>query len=284
MANTKGTTSWSSKWLSSLLQQTLKAALVAEKVCRVDRGNNYTIWNPYGNAPTTTVQALTGTYSISNWTSTNDTLTVTDEFILAEHIFDFERVMQHVDITKSRQMEMMASVVTAIDKFVLNNLCEDGTGTYSTPAGGFSQANIPIIISNLISKTQGYANDYKGLYLVLEAQDTPGFMQAGAGQGFAFADAWLNNGFMGQYMGVDIYVKPNSTFTDETMGTVTWTNSGHRVFGVKGVATYASPRDVQTEIKSVTLKTGKELVMYGYIGFKQWNSTAALTVDVTVTA
>jgi hypothetical protein len=120
--------------------------------------------------------------------------------------------------------------------------------------------------------------------LVLEAQDTPGFMQAGAGQGFAFADAWLNNGFMGQYMGVDIYVKPNSTFTDETMGTVTWTNSGHRVFGVKGVATYASPRDVQTEIKSVTLKTGKELVMYGYIGFKQWNSTAALTVDVTVTA
>ena len=284
MANTKGTQSWRGKWFQANLQETLKAALVAEKVCAVDRSDSFYIWNPYGNAPTTTVQALKGTYGMTDYTSVNDSLTVTDEFIYAEHMYDWEKVMQHGDITKSRLDEMIASVATSIDKFVLNNLCEDGTGTYTTPAGGFSQANVPVIISNLISKTMGYADNYKGLYIVIEASDVPGFIQAGASQGFSFADSWLKNGFMSNYMGVDVYVKQDSTFTSETVGTITWTNSGHRVFGVKGVSTYAAPRGIQYEEKSVSAKTGKEVVVYGYIGYKAWYHKTALTVDITVTA
>jgi len=51
---------------------------------------------------------------------------------------------------------------------------------------------------------------------------------------------------------------------------------------VKGVATYASPRGIRIEEKDVTLKTGKEIVVYGYCGFKLWTQKASLIVEITL--
>jgi len=281
--NTNADTSYRAKWFAANLQQTLKAALVAEKICAVDNTDVKYIWNPYGNAPTTVIQAIVGSYVPATYASTLDTLTVADEFIVSEHIHDFESVMQNGDIYASRLEELTASVKTAIDAYVINGLCEEGTGTYSTPTGGFTTAaNVSVIMSNLLSKVAGYADTYKGLYLVIEATDVPGFIQAGASQGFSFADAWLNNGWMTSYMGVDIYVVPSGTFTDTAKGSRTDTNSGHRVFGVKGIATYASPRGVRYEEKSIGAETGKEVVVWGYCGFRAWIAKRALTVDITL--
>jgi len=265
----------------------LRNALVAEKVCAVDRTDAKTIQNPYGSQPTAVVQAIAGTYTPASFTTTDDTLTVADEVIVAEHIFDFEDTLSNFDLFASRTDEQMYSVAYAIDKWVINTLCEDGTGTYTTPTGGFTTAsNINIIMSNLISKVAGYADAYKGLFLVIENTDVPGFVQAGATNGFSFADAALNNGLMDNYMGVDIHVVRSGTFADETTsttsGTKTWTNAGHRVFGVKGVTTYAAPRGVKFEEKYVTGKTGMEVVTYGYIGFKAWATKASLIVDITL--
>jgi hypothetical protein len=54
------------------------------------------------------------------------------------------------------------------------------------------------------------------------------------------------------------------------------------MFGVKNVATYAAPRGVRVEEKMVTGKTGKEVVVYGYIGAKVWTPKASLIVDITL--
>ena len=54
------------------------------------------------------------------------------------------------------------------------------------------------------------------------------------------------------------------------------------MFGVKNVATYAAPRGIQFEEKSVTGKTGKEIVAFGYIGAKVWTPKASLIVDITL--
>lgn len=271
------------KYKQSTLAKLLRKALVAEAICEVDRSDAKTIDSPYGSQPTTVVQALAGTYTPAAFTTTDDTLTVADEFIVSEHIFNFEEVLTRFDLFSSRMDEMNNSVKTQIDSFVLNSLCEDGTGAYTTPAGGFTTAaNINEILSNLISKVSGYADVYKGLFLVIENTDIPGFIQAQATNGYSFADAALKNGFMDSYMGVDIYVVRTGTFVDDTVGTKTWTNDGHRVFGVKDVATYAAPRGVQMEEKGVSGKTGKELVTYGYIGFKLWTPKAALVIDVTL--
>lgn len=250
----------------------------------VDRSDTNYIHNPYTSQPTAAIQAKAGTYSVSAWTITDDSLTVTDEVIYGEHVFDFERVTSNFDLISERFDEMAYAIATGIDKFALNVLCEDGTGTYTTPAGGFTTAsNINVIMSNLISKVAGYADMYKGLFLVIENTDVPGFIQAQATNGFSFADAALRNGFMTNYMGVEIYVVRTGTFVSATLGSRSdLTNSGHRVFGVKNVTTYASPRGIQYDEKGVSGKTGKEVAVVGLVGAKVWTQKAALIVDITL--
>lgn len=285
--NTISTRAYRDKYRLATLDSALRNAMVAEKITSVDRSAVKTIQNPYGNQPTATVQALAGTYSVSAFTLTDEELAVNDEIIYAEHIFDFEDTLSRFDLFASRTDEISYAVAIATDKWVLNNLLEDGTGTYTTPVGGFTVAsNINTIMSNLISKVAGFADMFNGLYLVIENTDVPGFIQAQATNGFSYADAALRNGFMTSYMGVDIYVVRSGTFVDATTtsvsGTKTWTNSGHRVFGVKNVTTFASPRSIKFEEKMVTQKTGMELVVYGYAGFKAWSQKAALTIDITL--
>lgn len=284
MANTISTKTYRDKYRQATLDKLLRRALVAEAICEVDRTDAKTIQNPYGSTPTATVQAIAGTYTVAEYTTTDDTLTVADEVIVAEHVFDFESVLTKFDVFASRVEQQTFEVANKIDRFVLNNLCEDATGSYSTPAGGFSASNINVIMSNLLSKVAGYADSYNGLFLVIEDTEVPGFVQAQATNGFSFADMALKNGWMSSYMGVDIYVTRSGTFADETLGTKTYTNAGHRVFGVKRVATYASPRGVRFEEKQVSQKTGMEVVTFGYIGFKLWATKAALVVDITVSA
>ena len=286
--NTISTKTYRDKYRLSVLDKLLRKALIAEKICEVDHSDAKTIQNPYGSQPTTVVQAIAGTYTVAAYTTYNDELSVDDEFIVAEHIYDFENTLSSFDLFANRTDEQMFSVASAIDTWVLNTLLEAAdTTTYTTPAGGFTTAaNIPVIMSNLISKVAGYADVYKGLYLVVENTDIVGLIQSQATQGFSMADAALNNGFMNSYMGVDIYVIRTGTFQDASPGTVagtkTWTNSGHRLFGVKGMSTYAAPRNVQFDELMVTTKTGKEVRTYGYVGFKAWATKLALTVDITL--
>lgn len=270
------------KYLMSQYDIVLRNMQVAEKICSVDRSDAKRIQNPYGNQPTATIQAVAGTYSVSAWTVTDDALTVTDEVIYSEHVFAHEDFFAKFDIAASRLDNLMYSVSYGVDKFVLNNLCEDGTGTYTTPTGGFTTAaNINTIMANLISKVAGYENTY-GTFLVIENTDLVGFAVAGATNGFSMADSTLKNGFMNNWMGTDIYVVRSGTFVDATIGTTTVTNAGHRVFGVNKVATYASPRGMQYEEKSVSGKTGKEIVVFCLVGFKLWAQKASLIVDITL--
>lgn len=281
--NTQSTYGDRDKYFQSQYDIVLRNALTTEKIVSVDRSDLKRIQNPYGSAVTATIQAVAGTYSVSSWTVTDDALTVTDEVIYAEHIFAHEEYFAAMDISSSRIDNMMYGVASGIDKFVLNNLCEDATGAYTTPAGGFvTAANINKIMANLTSKVAGFQDAYNGLYLVIENTDLVGFAEAGATNGFSMADSVLKNGFMGSWMGVDIYVVRTGTFVSATLGTTTVTNSGHRVFGVKNVATYASPRGMQFNEKEVTGKTGTEIVVFGLVGFKLWAQKAPLTVDITL--
>ena len=281
--NTQSTYGDRDAYLKSQYEIVLRNALVCEKICDVNREDVKRIQNPYGNQPTATIQAVAGTYSVTAWTITDDALTVTDEVIYAEHVFAHEEFFSKFDVAQSRIDNMMYAVAFGIDKFVLNNLCEDGTGTYTTPAGGFTtSANVLEIMANLNSKVGRFADMYKGTFLVIENTDMVGFQLVGATTGFSWADATLKNGFMRELLGVDIYVVRAGTFVSATLGSTSVTNSGHRVFGVKGVSTYASPRGIQYDEKPVTGKTGREIVVFGLVGFKLWAQKAGLIIDITL--
>ncbi len=281
--NSLSTKTLRDKYRAAQIMQALRNQVVAEQICMVDRGDSKTISSPYISSMTTVIQSAVGTYTPANITTTDDTLTVADEFIVAGQIKGFESILSNFDLFFAANQAMTNSVVTAIDKFVLNNLCEDGTGAYTTPAGGFTtSANVITIISAIISKTAGYADAMGGMYVVVENTDLTGIIPAIATSGFRYADDALMNGIYGQILGVDIYVVRSGTFSSETQGTKTWTNAGHRVGGVKKVSTYAFPRGLQFEEKGVTGVTGMEVVCYGLVGFKQWTPMADLTIDITL--
>lgn len=285
--NSLSTKTLRDKYRASQIQQALKNQVVAEKVCLVDRTDAKTISSPYITAMSTVVQAVVGTYTPANITTTDDVLTVADEFIVSGQIKGFEKILSNFDLFFAANTAMVNSAVQAIDKWVLNELCENGTGAYTTPAGGFTTpANVVTIIANIISKCAGYADALGGLYVIVENTDLTGVIPAMASSGFRYADDMLTNGRYGQIMGVEILVVRSGTFVDATTtsdsGTKTWSNSGHRVGGVKNVATYAFPRGLQFEEKGVTGVTGMEVVCYGLVGFKQWTPTAGLTIDITL--
>lgn len=281
--NTQSTYGELDLYFQSQYEHVLRNALVAEEICKVDRRDVKRIQNPYGNRPTATIQAVAGTYSVTAWTVTDDALTVTDEVIYSEHVFAHEEFFASMDIAEARVDEMMYAVAFGVDKFVLNNMCEDATESYSTPAGGFTtSANINEIMGNLVSKNAGYQEVKNGSFLVIENTDLVGFAIAGATNGFTMADSVLKNGFMNEWMGVEIYVVRAGTFVSATIGTTAVTNAGHRVFGVKGVATYASPRGMQFDEKKVTGKTGREYLIFCLVGFKLWAQRASLFVDITI--
>lgn len=281
--NTQSTYGERDKYFQSQYEIVLRNALVAEKVCMVDNGDEKRIQNPYGSQPTATIQAVAGTYSVTAWTVTDDALTVNNEVIYAEQVFAHEEYFAKFDIAQSRIDNMMYAVAYGIDKFVLNNLLEDGITFYTTPTGGFTNAaNINIIMGTLCGLVAGYQGVSGSPFLVIENTDLVGFAIAGATNGFTMADLTIKNGFMNSWMGVDIYIVRSGTFVDATLGTTTVTNNGHRLFGISKIATYASPRGMQFEEKAVSGKTGREVVTFGLVGFKLWSQRATLVVDITL--
>ncbi|MCK9319530.1 hypothetical protein, partial [Methanoculleus sp.] len=83
MENTIADRVYRDKYRQSALEKILRNALVAEAVCEVDRSDNLRILNPYGSQPTAEVQTISGQYVVDDYTTTDDTLTVVEEVIVA---------------------------------------------------------------------------------------------------------------------------------------------------------------------------------------------------------
>lgn len=291
MAATIGTSTlsevWRLKYMKNTLETNLRKAMVAKDIFVEDTSGSYYLANPYGSQPTASVATMAGTYALTAYTTTDDTLTVTDQVTYGEHIYQFEELLARVDLWMSRVDELSYAVAQRADNWILNEVLSNSTGAYTTPVGGFTTAgNLITILGNLLSKVAGYSQLYKGTFLVIENTDLPGIIPAMATNGFSMSDTVLKNGFVTNYMGIDFYVVRTGTFTNETTTTVsgskTWTNSGRRMFGVKNVATYAMPGGVTVDEKKVTLKTGRELSCWANIGAKLWTPFVSLVVNITI--
>lgn len=290
MANTFGTQNSVSfalrhKYFQSSLQQQLRNSLVSTAIFKTDTSNQKTIENPYiSTGGTASVAAITGDYTVSAMATTEDSLQVTDSVIVPTHVYDFEQKTANFDLMADFLDDLAYQVRYNVDKWVLNRMLDIATGTYTTEAGGFTTpSNIPKIMGDLQGKVAGYAGGIgANPFLVIESTDLTGFYQLQVASGFNYADTALRNGFIANYGGVDIYVVRAGTFVTATFGTQTLTNSGHRLFGLKNLGVIAMPGGFQYEEKSATLKTGKEVVAYGYVGAKIWAPHLTLFVDITL--
>ena len=289
MANTLSTYSLRHKYFSSNLHQALRNALVAEKICKVDRTDLKTIENPYITATTAAIQAVAGTYTTSAMTVTDDALSANDEVIDATHVYRFESLTANFNLISDFLDELIYRVSEKVDTFVLNKILDIATGTYTTPAGGFSTAtNVLTIISDLLGKVGGYQSGVASRpFLVVENTDMGGIVLAQASSGYTYADAALHNGLQTNIMGVDVFVIRTGTFQTATIGTLTATNSGKRLFGISNLAVFAWPRGVEYKEIDVpagsgTGRLGKEVVASAYIGATIWVPHRPLFVEITL--
>ncbi len=278
---------WRMKYMKSTLETALRKAMVARAIFNIDESGSYYIGNPYGNQPTASVATMAGSYAVSAYTTTDDTLTVTDQVTYGEHVYQFEELLSRPAIWASRVDELSYAVAVRADAYALNEVLANAGSSYTTPVGGFTTpANFVTIMGALLSKVAGYQVGYQGTFLVVENTDLAGIIPAMGSNGFSMADSALRNGFMSSYMGVDLYVVRTGTFADETTstasGTKSWTNLGHRMFGVKNVATFAMPGGISVDEKKVTLKTGRELSVWMNIGAKLWATKTTLIVDIEI--
>jgi len=112
-------TMWGRKYRLAKLDQLLRKSLVAEKICLVDRTQGKYINSPYGSQPTAVVNtSLVGTYTPATFTITDDTLIVTDEVVVGEHVYGFESALNKFDFIENRRDEQDNAIRTAIDKWV----------------------------------------------------------------------------------------------------------------------------------------------------------------------
>jgi hypothetical protein len=287
MANTIGTSTlsevWRIKYAQKKLDLSLKTASVSEKCFKKDTSGAYYISNPYLTAQTATAATMAGTYTVTSATTTDDKLTVTDQVSRGVHLFEFEDTLSRADLFSSFVDDLAAETTLLVDQWVINYMANNAGETYETAAGGFTTpGNINKIIGDLLGKVAGYDPARKGFFLIIENTDVTGFIQAGMSNGFSFADAHLNNGWAGVYGGVDIYVVRTGVFSTSTIGTLSASNSGKRLFGVKDIHTYALPKGVQYQELKTTGKTGKEIGVWANVGAAVWTQKANLLVTITI--
>ena len=291
MFNTVGTGTysevWRGKYMTDTLQVALRKSMVSRAIFNYDESGSYYIHNPYRNQPVASVATMAGSYAVTAWTTTDDTLTVTEQVTYGEHVYEFEETLSRPAIWATSVDELSYAVAQRADAYVLNEVLANAGESYTTPAGGFTTAaNWTKILANLLSKVAGYSQAFSSFFLVVENTDLVGILDSQMATGFTFADSALRNGLIGNQANVEIYMVRTGTFIDATTttasGTKTWSNSGKRMFGVKNVATYACPGGVHVDEKKVTLKTGRELSVWMNIGAKLWTTKANLVVAITI--
>lgn len=283
--NTLSDYTYRRKYAQSMLAKQLRTSTVAFDILKVDSSNSKLINSPFLVGSTPSMGALSGTYSVGSFTSTDDQLTVNKEIVNSTHIHDFEERLSEFNLMADVIENLTRDNKVLVDKWALNSLCGAAGSTYSTAAGGFTTGALTLkIFTDLVASVSGYEQAVDGkLFIVLENTEMGGVLNAGATNGFTVADKVLYTGRVKNFLGVDIYPVRAGTFVSATVGGDVFTNAAKRVFGVKGMATIAMPRDVMYEEKGVSGKTGKEVVVYGYTGFKLWTPTAALVTRITVT-
>lgn len=270
-ANTISSRTYRDLLRNSTLQAILHSATVTEAIADVDRSGKKVIQNPYPSTPTVTIQALAGTYSVNSFTTTDDSLTVTQEIVLAEQIYDFEESLSIPNLFQNRTENMAWKIKDKLDTQVLSDiLATSGINTLAV-TGGFATFGVLKALGQLQGLVAGYSTSQNDVFMVIENTDIAAFIAAQVSSGFQMADMALKNGFMGNYLGVDIYVVRSGQ-----------SPANHRLGGIKRKFTVALPVEWKSFEKEVSGKTGREVGLYGYYGSKVWHNNLNLVVDVQI--
>lgn len=265
-------TTFSIRKKSAIMQAYLQSMVVAREISDFQDGVKF-LTNPYETLGSVEVNSpMTGTYTVSNLTTTDDTLEVNREAIYNKHIFDFESRFAQYNLAMEFLKGATSKLVEAIDTQLFSELNTNAGNTVAV-GGAFTSNNVIPSLAEASGYLAGYSESMNGLFLVIGNSSLPAFQEMGATNGFSFADSVLRNGLAGQIMGFDLYVVRDGQLP-----------ANSALAGIKRVFSTGTNGGIQIEEKHVSGKTGKEFAAYTYYNSKVWNNSTPLVVNFTLTA
>ena len=261
------------------VQEDLRNTLVSYAISDVYTGPDKIIHNRFGNDPSLqTNNPISGTFTPGTVDVNEDQLTVDNEAIASVHIFDFEETLTDFNLMADYARRCSFIVRDAVDTAVFAEIATAATGASQTAtynqAGGTTQV-LPLF-TTIVSEFAGYEEaSMNGMYLVIDNTHIPNILQAMGVNGFSMADMALKNGFLTEYMGVDIYVTRAGQLPGLTM-----------IAGIKGSTTVALPTGSiggKFQAVQVSGKTGYETATIQYYGVKTWTKNLPKVLNITVT-
>lgn len=260
------TFSWTHEQKASTMQAYLESITVAKAISDFKSGVKY-IHNPFPTPGSiTTNSPMAGTYTAGAFVSTDDDLVVNREAIYSTHIFDFEATFADYDLAMETFKLAAAKLAEDMDT-ELFTILDAGAANTVTVAGGFAAGTVISSLAEALGHISGFAQMTNGTYVVIDNTQVAAFVEAGAGNGFSYADAVLRNGMMGQLLGFDIYVVRSGQLPANVA-----------LAGIKKASTTGIGGSIKVEEKGVAGKTGKEMTAINYSRSALWNNNQELVV------
>lgn len=225
MANTIADGTTAQHWMPKV-QRELRKRSVALGIADVYSGADRIIHNPYTSSPVGSDGTVSSaSYSVTDFTNADDTLTVNRRADVAEHIDQIEMLQQRYDLAMQRAERHSYVVRDKVDQYALNlpvsmsGVADIDDGTFGGTIGNpkvTSNSNIDEVANAIIEAVS--LNDGaldRGMFWIIspyEVTDITSFQQ---NNGFSISDASIRNGFLGNtpFAGLDLYVSNNLTHT-----------------------------------------------------------------------
>ena len=233
-----------------------------------------------------------------------DQLVVNNKYYCAQYVDDIEQIQANIDLQRPIIEEATYVLKAYIDQQVLYNTSAGITGSaaniYGREKGDDHQGVLTASTANILPLFAGArkilldnaCEDNGDWCAVLSPREAYLLSIKATGLGFNFADASIRNGYVGDFMGFQVYVSNNMpTLIDASaVYTALTTNSTETVrflyFGRKGMIELLLQQAPKVEIKDVSDMIGKNVIIWTLFGDTLYtrNKSRVLSVPTDITA
>lgn len=307
MATTNDVTAITPEVWSTILQDNLKKSLVGFGVANIETrmplGYGDVINKQYFNSVTAAAYTPGSDVALDDLSFATDQLTVNRKYYTASYIDDIEQLQANVSIQRALLEDATYQLRNVIDAEILGNVSAGTTAGGAQLNSGTTALTHPWHLNSVTAGTgqivEVFANATKTLLdqncenfgdwvAVIPTTIASRLAIKSTGLGFNFADAALRNGYVGDFMGFQIFVSNNLPAYGEASGVHTgFTGIANVVdvyFGRKGMIDVVLQTAPKVEIKDSPLRIGKNVIVWSLWGDTVYTRNKSRFLDAVVNA
>ncbi len=271
------------------MQVNLRETMVAQEVAAVTTsvGGGDKIHKPYFTEFAASPYTPGTEVTLQGASSTDDYITINTFYDVPMYIDEAEETQSFYDTMAAATDSASYKLRDTIDAAVFAQV-DNGIEFDAGDCGGTNGSAIVLSSSNIVTL---FSNARKALQTlnVIEANDFCAVLppaalayiaQAATSQGFNFADAALNNGKVGNYMGFDLYMSNNLT-TGTYGGTA---NTTYCYIGKKKMIQLIMLASPRIKVVDTELKIGKAIHVWTGYGVGVWTRDKSRFLDAKIYA